>query len=89
MNRIGNVDEIFGPINESYFLIKRMGGIVATSYKAGDKFYINPSKLLPLSIFLTPPKGMPMGGRGGRGKDRGGDRGGGASFHGRGAPHCS
>ncbi|TXG66318.1 hypothetical protein EZV62_007593 [Acer yangbiense] len=56
MTQIGKVDEIFGPINESYFSIKMMEGIVATSYNAGDKFYIDPSKLLPLSRFLTPPK---------------------------------
>ncbi|KAK2638201.1 hypothetical protein Ddye_025996 [Dipteronia dyeriana] len=90
MTQIGKVDEIFGPINESYFSIKMMEGIVATSYNAGDKFYIDPSKLLPLSRFLTPPKGMPMGGRGGRGGGRGGGRagfrGGGAGFRGRGAP---
>ena len=33
-----------------------MEGIVATSYAAGDKFYIDPAKLLPLSRFLTQPK---------------------------------
>ena len=38
------------------FSIKMMEGIVATSYAAGDKFYIDPAKLLPLSRFLTQPK---------------------------------
>lgn len=33
-----------------------MVGIVATSYSAGDKFYIDPAKLLPLSRFLPQPK---------------------------------
>jgi hypothetical protein len=33
-----------------------MEGIVATSYAPGDKFYIDPSKLLPLARFLTQPK---------------------------------
>ena len=33
-----------------------MEGIVATSYSAGDKFYIDPSKLLPLARFLPQPK---------------------------------
>ncbi|KAJ4978623.1 hypothetical protein NE237_009403 [Protea cynaroides] len=86
--QIGKVDEIFGPINESYFSIKMMEGIVATSYSAGDKFYIDPAKLLPLSRFLPQPKGQQAGarggGRGGRGGFRGGGRGGG--FRGRGAP---
>lgn len=39
-------------------------GVVATSYKAGDKFYIDPFKLLPLDRFLPKPKGA-GGGRGG------------------------
>ncbi|XP_057486507.1 putative H/ACA ribonucleoprotein complex subunit 1-like protein 1 [Actinidia eriantha] len=85
MTQIGKVDEIFGPINESYFSIKMMEGIVATSYSAGDKFYIDPAKLLPLARFLSQPKGQTRGGRGGgRGGDRGGRRGGG--FRGRGPP---
>ncbi|XP_039138930.1 LOW QUALITY PROTEIN: putative H/ACA ribonucleoprotein complex subunit 1-like protein 1 [Dioscorea cayenensis subsp. rotundata] len=54
--QIGKVDEIFGPINESYFSIKMMEGIIATSYSKGDKFYIDPAKLLPLSRFLPQPK---------------------------------
>ncbi|WZZ20370.1 hypothetical protein YC2023_121757 [Brassica napus] len=49
--QIGKVDEIFGPINESL-----MEGIVATSYAEGDKFYIDPAKLLPLARFLPQPK---------------------------------
>ncbi|OIW18993.1 hypothetical protein TanjilG_10298 [Lupinus angustifolius] len=87
MTRIGKVDEIFGPINESYFSVKTMEGIVANSYSAGDKFYIDPRKLLPLARFLPQPKGQAQasGGRGGRGGGRGGFRGGGG-FRGRGAP---
>nr|GMD84517.1 putative H/ACA ribonucleoprotein complex subunit 1-like protein 1 [Ipomoea batatas] len=54
--QIGKVDEIFGPINESFFSIKMSEGIVATSYSAGDKFFIDPAKLLPLSRFLPQPK---------------------------------
>ncbi|KAK9157608.1 hypothetical protein Scep_004182 [Stephania cephalantha] len=53
--QIGKVDEIFGPINESYFSIKMMEGIVATSYAKGDKFYIDLAKLLPLARFLPQP----------------------------------
>lgn len=33
--QVGKVEEIFGPINASYFTIKMMEGVVATSYKAG------------------------------------------------------
>lgn len=33
-----------------------MEGIVATSYSQGDKFYIDPAKLLPLARFLPQPK---------------------------------
>lgn len=39
-----------------YFSVKMMDGIIATSYKEGDKFYIDPMKLLPLSRFLPQPK---------------------------------
>ncbi|KAK4791963.1 hypothetical protein SAY86_022398 [Trapa natans] len=87
--QIGKVDEIFGPINESYFSVKMMEGIVATSYHQGDKFYIDPAKLLPLARFLPQPKGQQAAGRGGfRGGGRGGrgfSRGGGG-FRGRGGP---
>jgi hypothetical protein len=31
-------------------------GIIAASYKPGDKFYIDPMKLLPLQRFLPQPK---------------------------------
>ncbi|KAG0575281.1 hypothetical protein KC19_VG333200 [Ceratodon purpureus] len=82
--QIGKVEEIFGPINEAMFSVKMMEGIFATSYRTGDKFYIDPSKLLPLSRFLPQPKGKTPGGgrgvrgggRGGRGGARGGARGG-------------
>ncbi|KAL8147147.1 H/ACA ribonucleoprotein complex subunit 1-like protein 2 [Apium graveolens] len=89
--QIGKVDEIFGPINESFFSIKMAEGIIAASYSAGDKFYIDPYKLLPLSRFLPQPKGQASaggrgGGRGGRGGGRGFSRGGGGGFRGRGAP---
>ncbi|KAJ1411696.1 H/ACA ribonucleoprotein complex, subunit Gar1 [Sesbania bispinosa] len=44
-----------------------MEGILATSYSAGDKFYIDPRKLLPLARFLPQPKGQTQVGRGGHG----------------------
>ncbi|TQD78810.1 hypothetical protein C1H46_035626 [Malus baccata] len=89
--QIGKVDEIFGPINESYFSVKVMEGIVATSYSQGDKFYIDPMKLLPLERFLPQPKGQkPAFSRGG-GRGRGAPRGrgfprGGGFTRGRGPP---
>jgi hypothetical protein len=46
--QIGKVDEILGPINQVYFTVKPQDGIVATSFKAGDKVYIGGDKLLPL-----------------------------------------
>ncbi|CAN6672211.1 H/ACA ribonucleoprotein complex subunit Gar1p [Trichomonascus vanleenenianus] len=82
---VGKVDEILGPMNEVYFTIKPAEGIVATSFKEGDKFYIGDDKLLPLERFLPKPKPLPgmvrkkPAGRGGAG--RGGARGG---FGGRG-----
>ncbi|KAK7540528.1 Gar1/Naf1 RNA binding region-domain-containing protein [Phyllosticta citribraziliensis] len=87
---IGKVDEILGPVNQVYFTIKPQEGIVATSFKPGDKFFIGGDKLLPLERFLPKPKppagapkpkragGASRGGpmRGGRGGARGGPRGG-------------
>jgi H/ACA ribonucleoprotein complex subunit 1 len=49
---IGKVDEILGPINEVYFSIKMGEGMVASSFKKGDKVYIGGDKLLPIERFL-------------------------------------
>lgn len=51
---IGKVDEILGPINQVYFTIKPQEGIVATSFKPGDKVYIGGDKLLPLEKYAIP-----------------------------------
>jgi hypothetical protein len=41
-------------------------GVQASSYTSGDKFFIDPMKLLPMERFLPQPKGAPgAGGRGG------------------------
>lgn len=48
---IGKVDEVLGPINRLIFTIKPQEGIVATSFKAGDRFYIGGDKLLPLEKY--------------------------------------
>ncbi|KAG8630807.1 hypothetical protein KVT40_002426 [Elsinoe batatas] len=46
--QIGKVDEILGPLNQVYFTVKPQEGIVAGSFKAGDKVFIGGDKLLPL-----------------------------------------
>lgn len=51
---VGKVDEVLGPINQVYFTIKPQEGIVATSFKSGDKFYIGGDKLLPLEKYVLP-----------------------------------
>ncbi|CAD0085165.1 unnamed protein product [Aureobasidium mustum] len=96
---VGKVDEILGPINQVYFTIKPQEGIVATSFKNGDKFYIGGDKLLPPREPKPAPgapkvkkpagRGGARGGFAGRGGPRGGSRGGfggrgGSSFGGRG-----
>ncbi|OAX33581.1 hypothetical protein K503DRAFT_655419, partial [Rhizopogon vinicolor AM-OR11-026] len=53
---IGKVDEILGPINEVYFSVKMGEGMVASSFKQGDKVYIGGDKLLPIERFLPKPK---------------------------------
>lgn len=53
---IGKVDEILGPINEVYFSVKMGEGMVASSFKKGEKVYIAGDKLLPLERFLPKPK---------------------------------
>lgn len=45
---VGKIDEILGPIHTPYFTVKPGEGIVATSFKPGDKVYIGPDRLLPL-----------------------------------------
>ncbi|MCJ1424632.1 H/ACA snoRNP pseudouridylase subunit [Sticta canariensis] len=56
---IGKVDEIMGQIQQVYFTVKPQDGIVATSFKSGDKFYIGGDRLLPLEMFLPKPKALP------------------------------
>ena len=53
---IGKVDEILGPINGMYFSVKMNEGMVAGSFKAGDKVYIAGDKLFPMDRFLPKPK---------------------------------
>ncbi|CUS10815.1 unnamed protein product [Tuber aestivum] len=53
-SQIGKVDEILGPLNQVFFTIKPQEGIVASSFKEGDKFYIGGDKLLPLERLWGP-----------------------------------
>lgn len=55
---IGRVDEILGSINEMFFSVKMNEGMVAGSFKAGDKVYIAGDKLFPIDRFLPKPKVM-------------------------------
>lgn len=81
---IGKVDEILGPITEVYFSVKMSEGMVASSFKKGDKVYIAGDKLLPLERFLPRPKVVGKVDKRGRGGARG--RGGPPGRGGRGAP---
>lgn len=84
---VGRVDEILGPINQVYFTIKPTEGIQATSFKEGDKFFIDGAKTLPLDRFLPKPKPLPGAPKPKRaGGSRGGARGGFGGRGGRGAP---
>lgn len=55
---IGKIDEILGPINEVYFSVKMNDGVVANSFKKGDKVFISGEKLLPIDRFLPKPKAV-------------------------------
>ncbi|KAI4842157.1 hypothetical protein E4T45_09184 [Aureobasidium sp. EXF-8846] len=81
---VGKVDEILGPINQVYFTIKPQEGIVATSFKNGDKFFIGGDKLLPLERFLPKPKPAPGAAKVKKPAGRGGARGGFGAPRGRG-----
>eukprot|EP00826_Nyctotherus_ovalis_P062283 TRINITY_DN8984_c0_g1_i3.p1 TRINITY_DN8984_c0_g1~~TRINITY_DN8984_c0_g1_i3.p1 ORF type:complete len:174 (+),score=30.82 TRINITY_DN8984_c0_g1_i3:118-639(+) len=55
-NKIGIVDEIFGPINSYGFAVKLEEGVKAESFKPGCKVYTDPYSLRPVSFFLPKPK---------------------------------
>ncbi|CAN0071053.1 unnamed protein product, partial [Heterosigma akashiwo] len=73
--KIGKVDEIFGPVNEIMFTVKPDTGVIATSFKKGDKVWIGTDKLLPMSRFTGGGAGGRPGGEGG-GRESGGRPGG-------------
>ena len=41
-NKIGKVDDVFGPMNKPGLAIKPDEGVKAESFKAGDKLYADP-----------------------------------------------
>ena len=92
--RIGKVDDIFGPMTDYYFSVKLDENMNASSFASEQKLFIDPYKLLPLERFLPHPGqpkparggGRGTGGRGGRGARGGGfrGRGGGGGFKSRG-----
>lgn len=65
--QIGKVEEVLGPISEVFFSVKPTEGVLPQSFKAGDKVYLAPDKLMPLQRFTDPAPN-----RGGIGKARGG-----------------
>ncbi|XP_048589171.1 H/ACA ribonucleoprotein complex subunit 1 [Nematostella vectensis] len=65
--QIGKVDDIFGPMQDFFFSVKVSDNMNASSFKKGQKFFIDPYKLLPLARFLPKPPGF-RGGRGGHGR---------------------
>lgn len=81
--RVGKVDEIFGSISNVMFTVKPEAGVLASAFKSGDKIFISPDKLLPITRFTEPGK-KPSGGAGRGGAAGRGGRGGGRSSFGRG-----
>lgn len=69
---IGKVEEILGPISSLMFTVKPVEGVVPASFKAGDKVFIAPEKLLPLSRFLPKPAAPKAPKKRGSGGGRGG-----------------
>ncbi len=80
------MDEIFGATTANMFTVKTLDGVVATSFASGDKVYVDPYKLLPMSRFTSPPPARGGGGAGRGGAGRGAPRGAPGGFRGRGAP---
>ena len=84
-NIIGKIDEILGPVKKYMFTVTPVEGVNPNSFKKGSKIYLDKAFVLPLNIFLNPPKptgGSFRGGAGGRGAPRGGFRGGRGGFGG-------
>lgn len=50
--RIGKIDEIFGPIRDYSVTVKLSENMNAKSFKSRQKLFVDPAKLLPISKFL-------------------------------------
>ena len=88
-NKIGKVDEVFGPTTQVMFTVKPDTGINADSFNVDDEVMVDPSKLLPVSRFTNEGGGGgggKGGGKGGKGKGGKGGKGGGKGGKGRGSP---
>lgn len=46
-SEIGKCDEIFGTVRDPCFTVKPGSGIIATSFKTGDKVFVGPDRILP------------------------------------------
>ncbi|BES92108.1 Gar1/Naf1 RNA Hypothetical protein region [Nesidiocoris tenuis] len=78
INKIGKIDEIFGPVKDYFVSVRPTENLKASSFRPDDEVYVDPAKMLPIERFL-PGAASRGGGRGGRGGGRGGGgRGGGA-----------
>eukprot|EP00593_Proboscia_inermis_P002272 CAMPEP_0171293608 /NCGR_PEP_ID=MMETSP0816-20121228/1907_1 /TAXON_ID=420281 /ORGANISM="Proboscia inermis, Strain CCAP1064/1" /LENGTH=146 /DNA_ID=CAMNT_0011764651 /DNA_START=271 /DNA_END=707 /DNA_ORIENTATION=- len=61
--KLGKVDEIFGPLTKIMFTVKPDAGVLAKTFQKDDIMYVGTDKLLPMSRF-TNPSGGGGGGRG-------------------------
>ncbi|GMI10364.1 hypothetical protein TrRE_jg6695 [Triparma retinervis] len=69
IKKIGKVDEVFGRVDHVMFTVKPDPGVGLSGWEKGDKVFIGPDKLLPLSRFTDTGKKAGGGGRGGGGRD--------------------
>lgn len=68
--QIGKVDEIFGNVKDYSISVKLSENMKASAFKAQQKLFIDPAKILPLARFLT---SGPSARGGGRGRGAGGE----------------
>ena len=54
-NKIGKVDDVFGPMGKPGLAIKPDEGIKAESFKAGDKLYADPQQTRDTKFFMPKP----------------------------------
>lgn len=54
-NKIGKVDDVFGPMSKPGLAIKPDEGVKAESFKAGDKLYADPQQTRPTTFFQPRP----------------------------------